>query len=74
MKYSVDRIEEDIVILQDLDTKEIKEVLKKDIGIKVSDGDILVFKNNKYQKDKKLKEDRIKLIQEKMNRLKGLKH
>ena len=74
MKYSVDRIEEDIVILQDLDTKEIKEVLKKDIGIKVSDGDILVYKNNKYLKDKKLKEDRIKLIQEKMNRLKGLKH
>ena len=74
MKYSVDRIEEDIVILQDLDTKEIKEVSKKSISIKVSDGDILVFKNNKYQKDKKLKEDRIKLIQEKMNRLKGLKH
>ena len=33
MKYSVDRIEGIIVILQDLDTKDIKEVLKKDIGI-----------------------------------------
>ena len=73
MKYSVDRIEGNIVILQDLDTKEIKEVLKKDIGIRVKDGDILVYKDNKYMKDNKLKEDRLKLIQEKLNRLKGLK-
>jgi hypothetical protein len=73
MKYCVDRIEDNIVILQDLDTKEIKEVLKKDIGIRVKDGDILVYKDNKYMKDNKLKEDRLKLIQEKMNRLKGLK-
>ena len=73
MKYSVDRIEDTIVILQDFDTKEIKEVLKKDIGIRVKDGDILVYKDNKYMKDNRLKEDRVKLIQEKMNRLKGLK-
>ena len=73
MKYCVDRIEDNIVILQDLDTKEIKEVLKKDVGIRVKDGDILVYKDNKYMKDNKLKEDRLKLIQEKMNRLKGLK-
>ena len=73
MKYSVDRIEDNIIILQDLDTKEIKEVLKKDIGIRVKDGDILVYKDNKYMKDNRLKEDRVKLIQEKMNRLKGLK-
>ena len=72
MKYSVDRIEDNIIILQDLDTKEIKEVLKKDIGIRVKDGDILVYKDNKYKKDNKLKEDRLKLIQEKLNKLKGL--
>ena len=72
MKYSVDRIEDNIIILQDLDTKEIKEVLKKDIGIRVKDGDILVYKDNKYKKDNKLKEDRIKIIQEKLNKLKGL--
>ncbi len=72
MKYSVDRIEDNIIILQELDTKEIKEVLKKDIGIRVKDGDILVYKDNKYKKDNKLKEDRLKLIQEKLNKLKGL--
>ncbi|MBE6158849.1 MAG: DUF3006 family protein [Firmicutes bacterium] len=72
MKFSVDRIEGNIIILQDLETKEIKEVLKKDIGIRVKDGDILVYKDNKYKKDNKLKEDRLKLIQEKLNKLKGL--
>ncbi len=72
MKYSVDRIEDNIIILQDLDTKEIKEVSKKDISIRVKDGDILVYKDNKYKKDINLKEDRIKLIQEKLNKLKGL--
>ncbi len=72
MKYSVDRIEDNIIILQDLDTKEIKEVLKKDIGIRVKDGDILVYKDNKYMKDNNLKEDRLKLIQEKLNRLKNM--
>ena len=73
MKYSVDRIEDNIVILQDLDTKIIKEVNKKDIKFKVSEGDILLFKDNKYIKDDKLKEDRVRLIQEKLNKLKGLK-
>ena len=73
MKYSVDRIEGNIVILQDLDTKEIKEVLKKDIGIRVKDGDILVYKNNKYYKDDNAKAERLKMIQEKLNKVKGIK-
>ena len=73
MKYSVDRIEGSIVILQDLNTKEIKEVNKKNIKFKIKDGDIIVFKDNCYYKDDNLKEDRLKLIQEKINRLKGEK-
>ena len=72
MKYSVDRVEGNIVILQDLDTKELKEVSKKDIKLRIKDGDILLFKDNKYLKDNKLKEDRVKLIQDKLNRLKNL--
>ena len=72
MKYSVDRIENNIIILQDLDTKEIKNIRKSDINFKVSDGDVLIYKNNKYIKDDLLKDDRLKLIHEKMNKLKGL--
>ena len=73
MKYSVDRLENEIVVLEDLDTKVIKEVLKKDLNFKVREGDILIYKDNQYIKDNKIKEDRIKMLQEKLNKLKGLK-
>ena len=73
MKYSVDRIEKNIIVLQNLDTKEILEVSKKDINFKISDGDIIVYSDGKYIKDEKIKEDRLKLIQEKLNKVKGLK-
>ena len=74
MKYSVDRIENNIVVLQDLNTKEIKEINKKNINFKVCEGDILVYSEGKYTKDNNLKEDRLKLIQEKLNKVKGLKN
>ncbi len=73
MKYSVDRVEDNIIVLQNINTKEIIEINKKDINFKVVDGDIIVFKDNKYIKDEKLKEDRLRLIQEKLNKVKGLK-
>ena len=73
MKYSVDRVEDNIIVLQNINTKEIIEINKKDINFKVVDGDIIIFKDNKFIKDKKLKEDRLRLIQEKINKVKGLK-
>ena len=73
MKYSVDRVEDNIIVLQNINTKEIIEINKKDINFKVVDGDIIVFKDNKFIKDEKLKEDRLRLIQEKINKVKGLK-
>ena len=73
MKYSVDRVENNIIVLQNINTKEIIEINKKDINFKVVDGDIIIFKDNKYIKEEKLKEDRLRLIQEKLNKVKGLK-
>ena len=70
MKYAVDRIEGNIIILENINTKEIKEINKKSISFKVNDGDILVLKNNKYYKDDKLKEERLKIIKEKLDKLK----
>ena len=72
MKYSVDRVEENIIILQDLKTKEIKEINKKELKLKVNDGDILIYKDNKYYKDEKSKEDRLKDLKEKLNRVKNI--
>ena len=70
MKYSVDKIEDDIVVLQNLDTKEIKEVK---LSFKVKEGDILIYKDNKYIKDDKLKEARMKMLRDKLNKLKNIK-
>ena len=70
MKYAVDRIEGNIIVLENINTKEIKEINKKSISFKVNDGDILVLKNNKYYKDDKSKEERLKIIKEKLDKLK----
>lgn len=73
MKYSVDRIENNIVILENINNKEIREVNIKKIGFNINEGDILVFKNNRYYKDDKEKKNRISLLQEKLNRVKNIK-
>ena len=72
MKYAVDRIEGDIVILQDLETKEIIEIEKELIKEDINDGDILIYENDTYKKDENTKEERLKKIQEKLDRLKEL--
>ena len=70
MKYAVDRIENDIVILQDIETGKIIEVNKRKIKCKVNDRDILIYKDNKYIKDDNEKEKRLKALQEKFNKVK----
>ena len=71
MKYAVDRIEDNIVILQELKTGKIIEVNKNTIKFKVKDRDILIYKDNKYIKDNKEKEKRLKELQTKFNKVKG---
>ena len=70
MKYSVDRIENNIIILQNLDTKEIKEIKK--LNFKVKEGDILVYKDNKFIKDDKEKDNRLKILEEKLKKVQNI--
>ena len=70
MKYSVDKIENDIVILEDLDNGNIKEESISIFNFKVKEKDILLFNNNVYIKDDNEKTNRINMLREKMNRLK----
>lgn len=69
MKYSVDKIENDIVVLEDLESKEKINVNKKSIPFIVNEKDILRFENNEYIKDDDLKDKRIKMLKEKMKNL-----
>ena len=73
MKYAVDRLEKNIVVLENISTKEMIQINKNKLGFSVSDGDILVYKNNKYYKDDNARAERLKMIQEKLNKVKGIK-
>ena len=71
MKYSVDEIIDEIIKLEDLETRDVVYLDKKDLDFDIRENDILVFKNNKYYKDDNLKEKRIDMLKEKLERLKN---
>lgn len=71
MKYSVDEIIDDIIKLENLKTREIIYLKKSDIDFNIYENDILVLKNNKYIKDDELKNKRINMLKEKLERLKN---
>ena len=51
MKYSVDRIENDKIIVQNLETLQMEEISKDKIPFSVRDGDILKLEKNTNQLD-----------------------
>lgn len=69
MKYSVDKIEEDIAILENIETKELLEVNVKLLPNDLLEGNILVYLNNNFLHDKDLEEERRKIMREKFERL-----
>ncbi len=71
MKYSVDEIIDDVIKLENLETREIVYLNKSNIDFEVLENDILVFKVNKYYKDDELKNRRIDMLKEKLERLKN---
>ena len=51
MKFAVDRIEEDIVILESIETGDIIEADKKMLPDDIREGSILVHKDDQFQLD-----------------------
>ena len=70
MNYSVDKIENDIVILEEINTGYIKEENISVFNFEIKEKDILLFDNNVYIKVENEKINRINMLREKMNRLK----
>lgn len=68
-KYAVDRIEGKFAVLERIDTKEIKLVELLLLPV-VKEKDILIYKDNYYMKDDKERRRRLKLIEEKLKKLK----
>ena len=70
MKYAVDEIIENKIVLENIETKEKMIVEKKKIPFQVQDGTIVEIKNNKITHDKETEQKIKKRIQEKLNKLK----
>ena len=71
MKYSVDEIIDNVIKLENLETREIIYLNQNDLDFKVVENDILLYKDGKYYKDEKAKNNRIQMLKEKMERLKN---
>ena len=70
-KYIVDRIEENIVVLEDEETGEMLEVSKSDIKVDISTGDLLKLENDSYTDDTEGTLKRKKRIKNKFELLKS---
>ena len=70
-KYSVDRIEEDIIVLENIDNKEIIEINKSELDFEVVDGNILRLVDGKFVLDKEIEIKRKESLRERLNRLKN---
>lgn len=71
MKYSVDEIIDDVIKLENLETREIIYINKSDVDFDIYENDILILENNKYIKDDELKNKRVNMLKEKLERLKN---
>lgn len=67
--YTIDRIEENIVILENRETKQTIEVNKNILPNKIKEGDILDYINNEYIINKNTKEIK-QSIRDRFNKLK----
>lgn len=72
MKYAVDRIIDNIAVLENIETKEIKEVELSILPENIKEGNI-VKEETTYILDKEEENIRRQRIAEKLNRLKHLK-
>ena len=70
-KYSVDRIEEDIIVLENIENKEIIEINKSELDFEVVDGNILRLVDGKFVLDKEIEVKRKESLRERLNRLKN---
>ena len=70
-KYSVDRIDEDIIVLENIENKEIIEINKCELDFEVVDGNILKLVDGKFELDQEVEVSRKESLRDRLNRLKN---
>lgn len=73
MKYAVDSIVDDIAVLEELETKEKKEVNLEMLPEEIQEGNILVYQDNEYYINREYEAVRRETLEEKLERLKALR-
>ena len=68
--YTVDRIEDDIVILENRNNNTMIEVDIQEFDFDINDGDIIDYIDNKYVKNKEKTENKKRDIRSRFDRLK----
>ena len=69
MKYAIDKIENNVALLENIKDGSKKEVDIKMLPLNVKETDILSYDGKVYLVDSNEKEKRIKIIREKMEKL-----
>ena len=67
--YTVDRLEDELAVCENRNTKEMIEILRKDLPEGTKEGDLLVRREGKYYLCEKEQQETERRINEKMNRL-----
>lgn len=70
MKYCIDRIENDIAVLENLETKEIMEININLLPNNIKENSIVIYDNYEYIIDKETEKERKKNLLSKFNKLK----
>ena len=71
MKYIVDRFEEAYVVLENMETKDMVEVVNDCLPFPIHEGDVLYFDGNEYSFDEAETIKRRNYIIDRFNRLKN---
>lgn len=71
MKWAIDRIINDIVIIENIETLEKKEVSIELLPTSIHEGTILIYENEKYKLNESLEEQRRRIIEEKFKKLRN---
>lgn len=69
MKYIIDRIEKNIVICENQETKQMEQFNKEQFQNNIKEGDIVYFEKNTFKVDSKETDKKKKEIEELMKKL-----
>ena len=74
MKYAVDQIIDNIAILENISTKDKKEIPTSLLPKNCREGNIIVKIQERYEIDKNIEEKRRKMLRNKLERIKNKKN